>query len=220
MAVQMAEYVLYGVLRAQRNFHEFDVAQQQSQWVHGLPVRSATDVRVGILGAGVLASTVAARLVLNGYPTTCWSRTPKILPEGISNVHGTGTLTGFLPQCDVLVCLLALTDQTNGILNSSLFALLPHGAFVINCARGQHLVDVDLLNTLDENHLSGAMLDVFHHEPLAGNHPFWDHPRIVITPHEAARSLEHESVDQIMRSITQVDRSETPDGLVDRSRGY
>lgn len=220
MATQMAEYVLYGTLRAQRNFHEFDVAQHQAKWLHGLPVRSSKDTRVGILGAGVLGAAVASRLVLNGYPTTCWSRTPKALPSGVSNVHGTDALADFLTHCDVLVCLLALTDSTRGILNGSLFTQLPRGAFIINCARGQHLVDVDLLNAIDEGQLSGAMLDVFHHEPLAANHPFWTHPRILMTPHEAARSLVDESVTQIMRSIGQVESGNEPDGLIDRSRGY
>ena len=220
MATQMAEYVLYGVLRAQRNFHEFDAAQKQSRWIHGLPVRAAFDTHVGILGAGVLATTVACRLVLNGYSTTCWSRTQKSLPDGVAHVHGTDELAAFLAKCNVLVCLLPLTDQTSGIMNSTLFSQLPEGAFVINCARGKHLVDVDLLNALDEEHISGAMLDVFQKEPLATNHPFWDHPRIVVTPHEAARSLEDESLAQIMRSIAQVESGETPDGLVDRTRGY
>lgn len=220
MATQMAEYVLYGVLRAHRNFHAFDAAQAQSNWIHGLPVRAASDMHVGILGAGVLATTVANRLVLNGYPTTCWSRTQKSPTKGVDHVHGTDAMGEFLAQSNVLVCLLALTDQTSGIMNSKFFSQLPEGAFIINCARGKHLVDVDLLNALDDNHLSGAMLDVFHKEPLAANHPFWDHPRIVVTPHEAARSLEEESLAQIMRSIAQVERGETPDGLVDRLRGY
>lgn len=220
MATQMAEYVLYGTLRAQRNFHEFDVAQQQAQWRHGLPVRRSSDTRVGILGAGVLGTAVALRLALNGYPATCWSRTQKPTIEGVELVHGADSLDLFLSRSDVLVCLLALTDNTKGILDRALFSRLPRGAFVINCARGQHLVDVDLLNAIDEGHLSGALLDVFHHEPLAENHPFWTHPRITVTPHEAARSLMDESVAQIMRSIGQVEHGEKPDGLIDRSRGY
>lgn len=220
MANQMAEYVLYGALRAQRNFHEFDVAQLQSNWIHGLPVRRAEDTRVGILGAGVLASTVASRLVLNGYPATCWSRTPKTPTNGVSHVYGRDVLPEFLSNSDVLVCLLALTEQTRAILDYALFKQLPPGAFIINCARGQHLVDVDLLNAIDEGQLSGALLDVFHHEPLPDNHPFWTHPRIAVTPHEAARSLEDESVNQIMRSVGQVEQGVQPDGLVNRSRGY
>ncbi|MFK7993515.1 MAG: 2-hydroxyacid dehydrogenase [Granulosicoccus sp.] len=220
MASQMAEYVLYGTLHAQRNFHEFDVAQRQAKWVHGLPVRRSEDTRVGILGAGILGFAVASRLVLNGYPATCWSRTFKTPPTGVCQVHGADALPQFLANTDVLVCLLALTEETQGILNAQLFSQLPCGAFIINCARGKHLVDVDLLNAIDDGQLSGALLDVFHHEPLPDTHPFWKHPRIIVTPHEAARSLIDESVAQIMRSIGQVENGQKPDGLIDQSRGY
>lgn len=220
MAVQMSEYVLYGVLRAQRHFHRFDVAQKQIEWIQDLPIVRACDTRVGILGAGVLASAAAGRLRLNGYTVGCWSRSHKQLPDGIGHVHGKDALPDFLAACDVLVCLLPLTDATSNILNTRLFYQLPKGAYVINCARGQHLVEVDLLNAIDEQQLSGAMLDVFHHEPLPPNHPFWSHPQILVTPHDAAKTSEHEAVEQIMRSIMQVQRGEKPEGLVDRSTGY
>jgi len=220
MAKQMEEYVLYGVIRAQRGFHEFDVAQRNAQWAHGRPVQTAINTHVGILGAGVLAQAVAQRLVLNGYKTSCWSRTKKDLPAGVASAHGADALPDFVAQSHVLVCLLALTDQTRGIVNMSLMKHMPNGGFIINCARGEHVVDVDLLNAIDEGLISGAMLDVFHHEPLPENHPFWTHPRILVTPHEAARSLVEESVAQTLHSITQVLRDETPDGTVDRSLGY
>lgn len=220
MAEQMAEYVLYGVLRAQRQFHEFDVAQNNASWINAGSVQRASDTHVGILGAGVLATAVATRLRVNNYPVTCWSRTPHTLPAGIAHVNGIGQLPTFLSQCQVLVCLLALTGDTSGILNTTRFEQLPSGAFIINCARGQHVNDADLLNALDDGQLSGAMLDVFHHEPLDRSHPFWNHPRVLVTPHEAARSLPEESVAQVLTSIKQVEKGETPAGLVDRLRGY
>ncbi len=220
MSDQMAEYALYGVLRAQRQFHEFDVAQHNSTWAHGGCVQRASDTHVGILGAGVLATAVAERLQLNGYPVTCWSRTSRNLPSGIGHVHGIAQLPDFLGQCRVLICLLALTDDTYGILNTTRFYQLPSGAFVINCARGQHVNDADLLNALDGGQLSGAMLDVFHNEPLNPSHPFWSHPRVLVTPHEAARSLPEKSVAQVLASIKQVEKGEIPAGLIDKSRGY
>jgi len=220
MAVQMAEYVLYGVLRAQRHFHEFDVAQKCQKWIHGLPVRAAADTRIGILGSGTLGSVVAHRLVLNGYPVSCWSRTPKTLGDGIECVHGDPALPQLLARSDVLVCLLPLTSDTRGILDSNLLNKLPRGAFLINCARGAHLEEDDLLAALDTQQLSGAMLDVFNIEPLPSEHPFWLHDRILVTPHEAARSLVAESVDQIIRSVKQVQDGHVPAGLVERSRGY
>ena len=220
MATQMAEYVLYGALCAQRNFYQFQAAQQQSSWIHGLPVRSARDTRIGILGTGVLGTAVASRLSLNNYPVSCWSRTPKSMGDGITNVYGNDSLPCLLADSDVLVCLLPLTNDTQGILNKALFEQLPHGAFVINCARGEHLNEADLLHALETEHLAGAMLDVFSEEPLPEDHPFWHHPRILITPHEAARSLISESVEQVINSINQVECGRMPHGLVERSRGY
>jgi glyoxylate/hydroxypyruvate reductase A len=84
------------------------------------------------------------------------------------------------------VCLLPLTPETEGILNAGLFQALPKGAFVINVGRGQHLVEADLLAALDAGQLAGATLDVFHQEPLPDDHPFWDHPAVLITPHVAS----------------------------------
>ena len=220
MAQQMAEYVLYGVLRAQRHFHLFDAAQKQSDWIHGLPVRAAQDTHIGILGTGVLGTAVASRLALNGYTVSGWSRTAKPPRNGIRDVYGLDALPGMLARCDVLVCLLPLTVETSGILNRSLFSQLPRGAFLINCARGAHLIEQDLLHALQTEHLSGAMLDVFDVEPLPQDHPFWDNPRILVTPHEAARSLITQSVEQVTHSIRQVENGDKPEGLIERSRGY
>jgi glyoxylate/hydroxypyruvate reductase A len=220
MAEQMAEYVLYGTLRAQRHFHEFDVAQKHQKWNHGIAVRSAESTHIGILGSGTLGSAVAQRLVLNGYSVSCWSRTPKSLGKGIQCVHGDQALPQLLAVSDVLVCLLPLTNATRGILDRNLFDKLPRGAFVINCARGAHLVEKDLLEALDGEQLSGAMLDVFNTEPLPPDHAFWQHDRILITPHEAARSLVFESVNQVISSVEQLRSGLVPTGLVERSRGY
>lgn len=220
MALQMSEYVLYGVLHAHRRFKDFRLAQQQRQWIHGVKVPSASQISVGILGAGALGLQVALRLQVNGYPIRCWARTRRSMPEGIGLAVGTAELDCFLAESQVLVCLLPLTDVTRGILNRSLFEKLPKGAFIINVARGAHVVDEDLISALNSGQLSGALLDVFQIEPLPAEHPFWDHPQILITPHEAANSLVDASVDQTQNSIRQLELGQLPPGVVDRTRGY
>lgn len=220
MGVQMAEYVLYGVLHAHRRFQDFRSSQAIGQWSHGAGVRQASEVSVGILGAGVLGQQVARRLYANGYPVACWSRTEKTLPDGVDGKIGDEALPQFLSNSNVLVCLLPLTDRTRGILNTSLFASLPNGAFLINVARGGHLVDADLIAAIDSGQVSGALLDVFHQEPLPAEHPFWHHPRITVTPHEAANSVVEHSVRQTLASMECLKRGERPPGLVDRTRGY
>lgn len=221
MAIQMAEYALYGTLHAQRQMGLLRQAQSQHQWITDIDARATADTQIGVLGAGALGLQVASRMALNGYPTRCWSRSARQSPDGkVRMVHGKSALADFLDSCQVLVCLLPLTKDTKGILNRELFALLPRGAFVINPGRGQHLVESDLLEALESQHLSGALLDVFCTEPLPESHPFWEHPNILLTPHVAAQSLEAESVDQIISSIESIERGETPAGTVDRQRGY
>jgi len=220
MARQMAEYVLYGVLHAQRGFHDMRVSQDVHNWEKQLHVKSTEAMQVGILGAGALGSKVAERLALIGYPVRCWSRTARKLTVGLTAMHGYDALQEFLSGCDVLVCLLPLTDATRGILGQQLFQHLPIGAYLINPGRGAHLVEEDLSSALESGQLSGALLDVFHHEPLPADHAFWRHPRIIVTPHIAAKTCIQESVEQTVASIDALERGEIPDGIVDRQRGY
>lgn len=220
MGEQMAEYALLGTLTAQRKMLQIARAQSANQWRHDISASTASETQVGILGAGALGSKVAERLSLNGYPVTCWSRSPHTLPDPIKSVNGPDALEGFLAQSNVLICLLPLTENTKGLLNGELFNKLPQGAFLINPGRGGHLVDEDLIRALDSGQLSGALLDVFHEEPLASSHPFWNHPNIIITPHVAAKSVPDKSAEQIITSIRHVERGELPPGLVNRDRGY
>ena len=220
MGEQMAEYALYGTLHAQRHMVKFREAQLNQYWQHDITAKSAAQTRVGILGAGALGTIVAERLAINGYPVTCWSRSAQTPADNYHKLHGKSELPDFLSQCDVLICLLPLTGDTQGLLSSQLFEQLPQGAFLINLGRGGHLVDTDLVNALDSGQLSGALLDVFHLEPLAKNHPFWKHPKVTITPHIAAKSVPGKSVDQIIESIKCVERGDIPPGLVNRLRGY
>ena len=221
MAEQMEEYVLYGVLHAQRRMGALRQAQSAARWASDTVAPAARHTRVGILGAGALGARVAGRIAANGYPVTCWSRSPHA--GGSDNtgfVHGEPALEPLLAASDVLVCMLPLTNDTRGILDASLMSRLPRGAFLINPGRGEHLVEQDLLAAIDSGHLSGALLDVFTREPLSADHPFWTHPSIIVTPHIAARSLVEESVEQVVDSMMARQRGEIPAGIVDRQKGY
>jgi len=219
MGTLMSEYVLYGTLMAHRKMHQFALGQSQKKWLHETTCKNATDFHVGILGAGILASQAAARLISNGYRVSTWSRTEKRQSK-VQSFFGEEQLELFLSDLDAIVCLLPLTNATIGILDKRLFHSLPKGAFLINPGRGQQLVEPDLLEALDSGQLSGAMLDVFAVEPLPQNHPYWEHPRIVITPHLAAETVPEESAKQIRASIEAIKRGEPPAGLVDRVLGY
>jgi len=219
MAEPMSEYVLYGVLHAQRQFPALMIAQQQQQWVRDAIEPRAKDWQVGILGAGVLASAAARRLVNNGYPVRTWSRTRKSL-SGVQSFAGAAELTQFCHGINTLVCLLPLTTETKGILNASLFSHLPAGASLINAARGEHCVDADLLQALDNGTLCHALLDVFHQEPLPPEHPFWSHPRVQITPHIAAPTSGDDAANGVAKAVAEALAGREPAGLVDRKNQY
>ncbi len=178
----MTQFIVLATLNHLRFFDLYLERQLQKHWEKTLPNDEAT---VGVMGLGQLGSDAALKLHALGLQVRGWSRSEKNFP-GITCFHGQDQLPKFLSKCEVLICLLPLTEQTENSLNAKLFANLPKGAYVINVARGPHLVDHDLIQALDAKHLSGACLDVFREEPLPSDHPFWDHPKIRITPHIAS----------------------------------
>lgn len=218
MSVQMAEYVVHALIR---HFREFDLYEQdvaQGKWSFRRP-RLRQDFPVGIMGLGVLGQRVARAVQAFEFPVLGWSRSAKDVP-GVRCYAGAEQLSDFLAETRVLVCLLPLTTETEGLLNRQTLAQLRPGGYLINVARGAHLVEDDLIPLLDEGHLAGATLDVFCQEPLPAGHPFWRHPKVTVTPHTAARTLRDESVAQISTKITRLECGESIAGIVDPVRGY
>jgi len=218
MSVQMAEFVTHAVIR---HFRELDAYAQDvagGTWSYRKP-RTRSDWAVGLMGLGVLGERVAQALQVFEFPVRGWSRSPKALP-GVQCFHGEAQLDAFLSGTRILVNLLPLTPQTDNILRLDTLSRLPAGSYVINVARGGHLVEEDLLTLLDSGHLAGATLDVCRTEPLPAGHPFWHHPRITLTPHTAARTLREESLAQIVGKMQAMGRGEAVAGVVDRARGY
>ncbi|MEN9538486.1 MAG: hypothetical protein RLZZ126_721 [Pseudomonadota bacterium] len=218
MGPQMVEYVLHAVARHVRELDVYEAALKSGDWPFRKP-RARADFPVGVLGLGVLGSQVAQALHGLGYPVNGWSQSPKQM-AGVQCFHGAAGLDDFLAATRILVCLLPLTPQTENVLNASSLGRLQAGAYVINVARGGHVVDADLIALLDSGHLAGAMLDVFRTEPLPSEHPFWRHPKITLTPHISARTLRSESLAQIAGKIQALERGDALDGVVNRSRGY
>lgn len=214
---QMAEYAAYGVLHFHRRMNEYALQQRQRRW-EPLPPAATHECVVGVMGLGVLGSEAARMIAELGYPVAGWSRTPKRL-RGVT-CYASDDLDRFLSRANVLVNFLPLTPATDGLLDASLFARLPRGACLVNLARGGHVVDADLIAALDSGQLGGALLDVFNDEPLAADHPFWQHPRIIVTPHVAAVTLASEAAAQVIANLQRLERGEAPLGLVDRQAGY
>lgn len=218
MSVQMAEYVCHAVIRHFRELDGYESDMAMGKWSFRKP-RSRVDYPVGVLGLGVLGERVAKAVAQFDFPVNGWSRSPKAVP-GIQGFVGEAQLDAFLAASRIVVCLLPLTADTEDILNAGRLAKIRAGGYVINVARGAHVVDADLLAAIDGGHLAGATLDVFRVEPLPQGHAFWNHPKITITPHTSARTLRSESIAQIARKIAALQNGEAVAGRVDAARGY
>ncbi|MDB5804917.1 MAG: glyoxylate/hydroxypyruvate reductase [Betaproteobacteria bacterium] len=218
MAVQMAEYVTHAVLRYFRRFDEYEKQARRGIWAP-LPQYEKKDFSVGVLGMGVLGSRALRALADFGFPLRGWSRTQKAV-DGVACFSGMDSLDEFLAGTRVLVCMLPLTPETTNLLDRGRLSMLPKGAYLINVARGAHVAEPDLLTLIRSDHLAGATLDVFRNEPLPAPHPFWEEPRISMTPHISALTVREDSVRQIAAKIKALENDEPVADVVDRTRGY
>jgi glyoxylate/hydroxypyruvate reductase len=217
MAAQMQDYVTHALLRHVYRFDRYEQDTRAGLWqqyAESLP----KNYPVGILGLGELGSKIAERVRDLGFPVCGWSRSPKVL-QGVSCFSG-DELPQFLASCRVLVCALPLTAQTQNILNEQNLSFLQSGAYLINVARGAHLVEEDLLKLLASGHIAGAYLDVLCTEPAPLNHPFRSHPQITLTPHIAAQTLIQPAIAQISEKIRRLENGQAISGVVQRTRGY
>lgn len=223
---EMTGWVVLNVLRFHRQDPAYRAQQADKIWqAHLVPPASA--VRVGIAGAGVLGLAAAEALAGLGYDVAVWSRTGRAL-DGLQSFTGpgvgagarAGALDDFLARTDMLVSLLPLTEETRGIWNEERFARLPRGAFVLNAGRGKTLVEADLLAALESGQVAGAALDVFESEPLAETHPFWSHPKVIVSPHMASLTHPKALAARVAENIGRLERGVPVEGLVDRTRGY
>jgi len=218
MAVQMAEYVSHAVIRHFREFDGYEADMAAGRWGYRKP-RMRSDFPIGVMGLGVLGERVAKTLALFDFPINGWSRSPKAI-DGVRAFTGAEQFNDFLAASRVLVNLLPLTPDTTNVINKDTLARLLPGAYVINVARGAHLVDEDLIAAIGGGHVAGATLDVFRTEPLPAGYVFWNHPRITITPHTSARTLRDESIAQIARKMVALQHGEAVAGVVNPARGY
>ena len=214
----MVEYVTRAVLDLHRDMPQYRRQQQRGEW-KALPVRPASQRRVGVLGLGSLGQAVLQALQGLGFACAGWSRSRHQM-SGICCYAGSDELPAFLEKLDVLVCLLPLTDATRGFLNADLFSRLPAGAALVHVGRGPQLVTADLLAALATGQLSEAVLDVTDPEPLPPAHPLWRHPQVQITPHIASMTQPLSAAAVVIDNLRRFHASQPMTGLVDRARGY
>ncbi|KDC52999.1 2-hydroxyacid dehydrogenase [Pseudoalteromonas sp. S3431] len=216
LAEDMAEYVLAHVLAQKLRFKEYFIKQNQQSWQ---PKRAYSYKNVGILGFGELGKACAKKLVSNGFLVSAWAQREK-KEVNVEMFYAKQGLNKMLPNIDYLICLLPLTQETTGIIDRTLLSKLPVHAGLINVARGEHVIEQDLLDALNTDSLRVATLDVFEQEPLAIDHPYWQHPKITLTPHCAALSDLRSVIEQIAENIECLRQGSKLNNLIDRTKGY
>ncbi|WP_144098253.1 2-hydroxyacid dehydrogenase [Croceicoccus sediminis] len=214
----MADYVAMATLALHRDLPFYLANQREGVW-KPQDVLLSSERTVGVMGLGQLGRAAIAKLAPLGFRVLGWSRS-KADVEGAACFAGENEFDAFLAQCDIVICLLPLTDETRGMLNRDLFARMKQGASLINVARGGHLVQDDLVAALDEGQLRYAFLDVAKPEPLAPDHPFYAHPAIFLTPHVAGVTRKDTAVHSLVANLRRELAGEPLDGEVDRARGY
>jgi glyoxylate/hydroxypyruvate reductase len=223
LTTRMTEYVVLHVLMHHRRQRQYDAQQRERRW-HEHDQPPASDVAVGVMGLGELGRAAAAALGGLGFKVAGWSRNPKTV-SGVATFHGDDGLEPFLSRTEILVCLLPATAATAGILRLELLRNLKRdgaagGAYLINAGRGALQVDADILAALDEGSLAGATLDVFPAEPLPAASPLWRHPKVTITPHNAAAIRPQALVSNVLRQIERFEAGMPLEHVVDRAAGY
>lgn len=218
IATQMTEYVVGVIAWDRRRFDDYRESQCQQQWQRHR-VAYAQDVIVTVLGLGVIGATIAQALVKLGYQVRGWRNRHQPV-EGVEVYTGEDGWQAAVAGAHYIVNVLPLTPHTTGILNQGSLSGVADGAHLINIARGDHLVEADLIPMLDAGQLGKATLDVTTTEPLPGNHPFWQHPNIFITPHISGVTYPRSAARQILQTIQDFSVGNPLDHVVNRSVGY
>ena len=218
MRRQMTAYVIAAVTRRLCRMADYAPQQAAREW-RPLAAYDPAATTVGVLGLGALGRDVAGKLANLGFRLRGWSRNPKDIP-GIDCFAGKESLGDMLGGCHMVCCLLALTPETRGILDRDAFAAMKPGAYLINSARGGHVVEADLLAALDSGRLAGATLDVFEEEPLPAGSPLWGHPKVTVTPHISAVTLAHSCAEQIAANYRRMKAGDPLLNSVDPARKY
>lgn len=217
LSLEMSEFIASLVLQKHRSLIEYLRFQQENKWIQ-VHKKLTKETVVGFLGLGQLGIHAATYIEKLGFKVKGWSKSKKSL--GKIETFSEDQLEEFLSNLDYLVCLLPLTKETKGFLNKSLFNKIKNNFFLINVARGEHIVEQDLLDSISNGQIIGAALDVFEDEPLRKKHPFWQHPKIQITPHIASLSNSKVVAQQVIDNYERSKLNKKLSNEVSRAKGY
>lgn len=214
----MFEFILSNILASMKNLHFYAREQNENRW-SPIEYKSIQNTSVTILGLGEIGKLVAEKLSFLGFEVRGWSNSEKSI-EGVQSYYGREGLDQAIAATDFVVNILPLTNETEGILNQNFFRKLSSSTVLINVARGGHLMEEDLIEAINLGIIKEAFIDVFHLEPLTYSHPFWQHPKIHITPHIASITNPDTAIQQVVENIFRLENGQTLMNLVDLKRGY
>lgn len=217
LTISMSRYIIMAVLHYQRKFSKYLQDKEAHVWDQAADPEK--EIQIGILGLGVLGMDVAKKLRCLEFHVSGYSNSRKTV-KGIKSYAGEGELEEFLGSINVLVCLLPLTSKTKNFLNIQLFKKLQRGTYLVNVARGNHLVEEDLIDAIEKGYLSGAFLDVYRQEPLPKAHVYWDHPQIMMTPHIASITNTESAIPQIIENYNRLRKGQDLINEVDMEKEY
>lgn len=224
LTARMSEYVVMHALMVLRQQRRYQKQQADRLWLDDRDQPAASDLRIGVMGLGVLGRDALHKLQVMGFSVSGWSRSPHQI-DGVACFAGDVGLKPFLAQTDVLVVLLPLTPDTRGIIDAGLIKGLSHDGplgrpVLINAGRGGLQKEADILACLDDGSLGEAILDVFETEPLPADSPVWTHPKIVVSPHNAAMSAPDAIGQLVARQIARLEQGQPLLHQVEMKRGY
>jgi glyoxylate/hydroxypyruvate reductase len=217
ITIPMTNYILMAVLNHHKKFYKFLEDKKNHVWDQ-IP-NPELELSIGILGLGVLGTDAATKLYSLGFRVSGYSNSPKQI-EGVKSYAGEKELDKFLSEVNVLICLLPLTSKTRNFMNLALFKKLKHPAYIISVGRGSQMVEEDLLKALELGYVNGAFLDVYQKEPLPKDHPFWDHPKIMMTPHLASITNPDAAIPQMVENYKRLVQGLPIKNLVDWQKEY
>jgi len=218
MRTLMAEYILFHAIGIRRNFFQLQSLQAQKKWIWFPLSPPIQTCKVTVLGLGRIGKYTAQMLSNLGFQVNGWSKCPKCI-QGIKTYTGQDALQGLLPHTDILVCLLPLTQETNGLIGKKLLEKLPKGASLINAGRGECIVEEELIDIIEAGHLSYIVLDVFKEEPLPPTHKLWSYDNVIITPHLASSASSQSYTEELVQKIEAFSQGNSMD-TVNLIEGY
>ncbi|MEB2847449.1 hydroxyacid dehydrogenase [Rhizobiales bacterium RZME27] len=220
----MAGFAAFQVIWHHRRMGDYIANQARHVWDRSFRPQAPGSVTVGVLGYGLMGRKCAMAIAAMGFRVVVArnsvSVVSEVVPDGVEVFAGPDAIHTVAAQADILVNILPLTDTTRDILDHDFFARMRKGAALVQMGRGEHMIEDDLLSALDSGHLSGASVDVFRQEPPEVDHPFWSHPKIMVTPHKASDTSPAEVLRQVLENFAALREGRLPPGLVNREAGY